>query len=163
VKAREATEFLAELKTLLGNPVWREGNRPGQFRFVWPIAVNGVGAGPQLEVTHSAHSPHLKLSVMLNIPPVITRVDLDETANHTNRNPRPRDVPKVVEGHNFHRWADNCPPSGVSEVPKILRLCRPLISSLAAYPDVLIWFCGETNIEIDATLIPPLRTMEKLV
>jgi len=163
VNCGKVTAFIAARKTLLGRPQWTTGSRVNQFRLIWPVAIDGVGLGPQLEATYSAHAPHLKLSVILNLPPAVARVDLDETGIHTNRHPRPQGVPRQVIGHNYHSWPDNRPKAASSPVPRNLRVARALDSQLAVYPGVLLWFCEQLNIEVNPDLIPLLPERETLL
>lgn len=119
--------------------------------------------GSRLELNYAAGAPHLKLSIILNIPPPIARVDIDKTAAHTNQHPRPPGVSREVRGHNYHCWADNKPPAGGATIPRLLRIARPLEEKLAVYPKVLLWFCAEHNIEINRGLIPDLPSRETLL
>lgn len=163
MRAGEVTSFIAAPKKLLGTPSWSHGSRPNQFRLLWPIEIAGIGTGPTVEILHSAAAPHLKLSVMLNIPPVVARVDIDTTAAHTNRPPVPSGVPRTIAGHNHHLWSDNCPKGSSSAVPKKLQIARPHVGCPDTYPEVFEWFCAKLDITFSAALLPSLRDRETLL
>lgn len=163
--ALEVELFLTARKSLPGKAVWRRGSRENQFRIVWPIEVDGEIAhdGPRLEIVYSASAPHLRLSVSLNIPPVIFRADVDETTRHTNHPPLPAGVPREVFGHNCHLWADNRPRKQTASVPAALPIARPLDKIHAGWPAAVTWVCVHGNIDFDERSLPGLPRKENLL
>jgi len=165
MRTGDVDQFLDTQKTLSGVPRWQAGSRGNQFRIVWPLLIRGIAPidGPRLEVVYAANAPHLRLSVSLNLPPVIIRADIDPTGVHTNKKPLKPNIPREIRGNNCHLWSDNRPAKAGSAVPVSLGVARPLPAEYANWPAALHWVCAQGHIMLHDAAVPPLPPRSTLL
>jgi hypothetical protein len=88
---------------------------------------------------------------------VIARLEMGNPATqHTNRRPRPADLPPVVHAPHAHLWSDNRRvPQGKGALSR-LEFARPVPAAVTGWKEVLIWFLSSCNITIQRHHLPGL-------
>ena len=144
--------FLAHPKTLDGTPSWQPGNRPGERRIRWLVFLNGASCGATLDITGHPAEPE-RFMIGLSFPTHIWRIDHESRARAPHVNPLDQIERLGVEslpGPHFHAWADNRYLATPKNLPADLLCARGFSSKIQGFPNVLRWFCGETNIRLEA-------------
>jgi hypothetical protein len=154
--ATEVDAFLTAVKHLAGEPQWEALPRTDQFRLVWPLAVRGEILGPSLFLRFAAAAPQLALSIGLNIPPVIQRLDLNARKGHNNGLRPPTGIaPGKIVGSNYHPWWANRAPATKGGLPRNLRYAVPY-DGPESYEGAFSWFCNASNIQFSSLSLPAL-------
>jgi hypothetical protein len=146
--------FMAAEKRLSGvqlPQVWQMGSTENVRRLVIPIELGGEVSGASLDVLAYPNYSRKKFALNLHIPPPVWRLCFDEIEGHSNTRRTAEDnVPAQVKGPHYHPWEKN--KRFLKGARKLLPLknAMPLPAELQEFPDILNWFCGQTNI-----LLPP--------
>ena len=148
--------FLQAEKNLVGTPSWEPILRSDQFRLVWPIALEGEIRGPHLLLRYAAAAPRLVLSIGVNVPPMVQRLDINAARGHNNGLKPPSGVPAGrIKGNNYHPWDLNRGLAGARRLPRVLRFAVPYHGP--ENPEAAFsWFCELSKIERQGAVLPQL-------
>ncbi|QEX16125.1 hypothetical protein FRZ44_14170 [Hypericibacter terrae] len=156
--------FLAAPKRVAAEAAWQQGNRPAEFRALWPILVEDSLVGASMQATAIPNSPEPQFTITLNIPDCVWRLDFEPSwkrhANPMWAAPALGDF--VVNGPHFHAWADNSSMASLTQVPELL-CARALPATVKTWKQALRWFCAETRIELAKTQMIEYPPREGLI
>jgi len=138
-------------KSLIGEPLWHEGNRVGEEeRLDWPVLVNGESVNCKVSITAYPNLPYLRYTITLNYEDRnIWRVD-HESPDRVELNPfrvgHELNGLRVIGPH-CHTWADNKGDATPATIPDPLPWRRPLPDNTRSFDSTFRWFLGEVNVD----------------
>jgi hypothetical protein len=151
--------FLAQEKTLAGEPKWVDTPRFEGMSCFWLLAEQGAVTDHRLNIVAYPKTHWLGFTVMVDyywidrFHPVI-RLNIDTSDHeHFNRTPRPTGIEPIVRGNRIYLWSDNrnaFKPVEMLGLP-FARSLRPQISSL---DNAIRHVCGEAHISPLDTQLP---------
>ena|SRR3954453_11301222 len=148
--------FLQVQKQIAGKPSWEPTLRADHYRLVWPITVDGEIRGPHLLLRYAAAAPRLILSIGINVPPMVQRLDIDDAGGHNNGLRPPSGVPAGrIKGNNYHPWNVNRHLAGGRRLPRGLRFALPY-DGPESVEEAFSWFCKVSNIDPQGAVLPQL-------
>ena len=154
-------DFVAAEKTLSGRPDWEAVGQRGEQRLVWPLAVDGLSTGIDLELNAYPNIRDLRFRVMLRRTRCFARLDFVHDESHVNPRGLPNTYPKglFAEPH-IHHWKDNLQYSTHHQLPDRLPVAMVLPANVRNFDAAVRWFCGEYNISQPANdvIFLPSRT-----
>jgi hypothetical protein len=156
--------FLAADKTLVGDGGWTCDLYEEACRLVFSLAVNGEISGHTFEITHFPLKANLEFTMIVNVPPVIMRLDYDPpTQLHVNEVGNMDECQVSVYGPHVHLWRLNKHRIRQGKLPDTLPRALPLPSAIKTFDAALNWFCAEANIFPSKGQIPALPPRGKLI
>lgn len=145
-------DFMAAPKTLEGEAVWRDAGHHGQYRVVFPLYVNGVSSGFDLEICAYPNLTPLRFTLCIRQPKCVWRLDYSETDVHTNSLKAPPDIAgQTIVGFHYHSWADNRRFVTGGQLPEMMKNARSLPEGVKGFEAAFVWFCRETKIALPPT------------
>lgn len=174
LKAR-VDELLAAPKTILGDPVWRVGQRPETREMRRILLESGESRGAKLvSVAFPGTVQHEYRHMIVFTPEegrradgkCVTRLDFAPTIDgpHVNDFNGPLGYPacEIPDPH-YHDWAGNRQLTKVKELPSKLLYARHIGSRINDIDDGFWWFCQQNQIGASTRDVPGWPPPERLL
>jgi hypothetical protein len=156
--------LLAAKKRVVGDPIWREGNRD-EMRILWPLLVGSSVSEAALHLTGFPNSAELRFSIALVYRWCVARLDfVPKHESHTNPLNR-KELLGVyrVRGPHCHAWADNRYLATAAALPRELKCARELLPQIRRWDQAFRWFCDQVGIDLSGIDIPDLPPRTRLL